>query len=248
MKKIESFSIQRTNQLLRLLPREECEQLKPLLSAVSLQKKKLIYKVRSCIDFVYFPINGVISAMTIMDDGNAIEVATIGNEGMTGLSAFIGGETSPYEVMVQIPGDALRMRADAFKEAVDRHRCLRQIMIHYHTAFSIQLSYSIACNGLHSVEQRCCRWLLLAHDRVNSNRLLLTHEFLSIMLGVRRASITEILQRLQKLGLIRNGRGAIDIIDRPGLESAACECYGAVKQEFSRLFERQFGTCGSARR
>lgn len=248
MNKIESFSARRTNQLLRLLPREDFEELSPLLCACPLQKRKIIYKVHSFLDFVYFPISGVVSAMTIMEDGCAIEVATIGNEGMTGLSAFIGGESSPYEVMVQIPGDALRMRVDAFKEAVDRHRCLRQIMILYHTAFSAQLSYAIACNGLHSVEQRCCRWLLLAHDRVSSNRLLLTHEFLSIMLGVRRASISEILQRLQKLGLIRNGRGTIDIVDRPGLESAACECYGAVKQEFARLFERRFGTIGSSRR
>jgi CRP-like cAMP-binding protein len=224
------------NQLLARLPQGEYQRLTPHLQAVSLAPKQLLYKARSPIDYVYFPTSGVVSAMTIMEDGAAIEVATIGNEGMTGLTAFIGGETSPNEVMVQVPGDGLRMRADVLKEETRQDGPLRRLLVLYNTAFSTQVSYSVACNGLHKVEQRCCRWLLMTADRVGSDRLPLTHEFLAIMLGVRRSSLTEVLQPLQQRGLIQNSRGTIKVLDRPGLEATSCECYRTVKEEFVRLF------------
>jgi CRP-like cAMP-binding protein len=224
------------NQLLTLLPRGEYQRLSPHLQALSLPVKQVLYAARSPIDYVYFPISGVISAMAVMEDGSAIEVATIGNEGMAGLTAFIGGETSPYEVMVQVEGEAIRMRADVLKHESRQDGPLRRLMVLYNTAFSTQVSYSVACNGLHKVEKRCCRWLLMTADRMESDTLPLTHEFLAIMLGVRRPSVTEVLQPLQARGLIQNGRGKITIVDRPGLEAAACECYRVVKEEFARLF------------
>jgi CRP-like cAMP-binding protein len=198
--------------------------------------KLILYKARAPIDYVYFPTSGIVSAMTLMEDGSAIEVATIGNEGMTGLTAFAGGETSPYEVMVQVPGDGLRLPVEALHDELRKNEELRRILILYNTAFATQVSYSVACNGLHKIEQRCCRWLLMTADRVSADALPLTHEFLGIMLGVRRSSITEVLQPLQERGLIHNSRGIIRIIDRPGLEARACECYRSVRSEFLRLF------------
>jgi CRP-like cAMP-binding protein len=219
------------------LPSSEFRRLSPTLQAVPLVAKQNIFKVRARFDYVYFPTVGVISAMTVMEDGSAIEVATIGNEGMAGLTAAFGGETSPYEVMVQVSGEGLRMPTDVFAKEAGKDGPLRQIMVLYNTAFATQVSYSVACNGLHIVQKRCCRWLLMTQDRVGSNVLSLTHEFLAIMLGVRRASVTEVLLPLQERGLIRNGRGQIEIVDRPGLESLVCECYRAVNDEFARLFD-----------
>jgi len=227
----------RSNKLLACLPTAELEKLAPLLREVPLDAKQIIYHVRSSIDYVYFPTSGVISAMTLMEDGSAIEVATIGNEGMAGLIAVTGIETSPYEVMVQVRGTGFRMEVQAFKQEVAKSSALHDILMRYNVAFSVQVSYSVACNGLHTIEKRCCRWLLMAQDRVGSKELLLTHEFIAIMLGVRRPSVTDLLQALQKKGLINCGRGRIEILDRPGLERMTCECYRRTNEEF----ERQFG-------
>ncbi len=215
------------NQLLARLPPSEYQRLSPHLQAVSLPVKQILYTARSPIDYVYFPGSGIVSAMTVMADGSAIEVATIGNEGLVGLTAFIGGETSPYEVMVQVTGEGIRMRSDVLANEASQDGPLRRLLVLYNTAFSTQVSYSVACNGLHKVEKRCCRWLLMTADRMESDTLALTHEFLAIMLGVRRSSVTEVLQPLQGRGLIRNSRGKIQITDRPGLEATTCECYRA---------------------
>ena len=224
------------NRLLARLSPEEYDRLSASLELVALKPKHILNNVLSPITHVYFPISGIISAMTVMGDGRAIEVATIGSEGVAGLNAFVGGETSPYEVMVQVPGEALRLKVEIFKKESSVEGRLRQILVHYNTAFTMQLSYAIACNGLHNIERRCCRWLLMTQDRVGADVLNLTHEFLAIMLGVRRASVTDVLRPLQKRGLIHNERGEIRIVDRPGLEALACECYSAVNQEFVRLF------------
>ena len=224
------------NRLLARLPEADLRRISPLLKAVPLPVKQVVYRAQSPIDWVYFPTDGIVSAMTVMSDGSAIEVATIGKEGMVGLTAFMGGETSPNEVIVQVVGQGFRMQVASLKEEVNRNPHLQKILVHYNTAYSVQVSYSVACNGLHTVEKRCCRWLLMTSDRIGSNLLPLTHEFLAIMLGVRRPSVTEVLRPLQERGLVRNGRGEIEIVDRPGLEGLACECYRAVNQEFARLF------------
>ena len=207
-----------------------------MLQVVALPVRQILYQTRSPIDFVYFPSTGIVSAMTRMEDGAAIEVATIGNEGVAGLTAFVGGATSPNEVMVQVAGDGLRMSAEALRHECGGDGPLRRLLVLYHTAYFTQVSYGVACNGLHKIEQRCSRWLLMTLDRVGTAKLPLTHEFLAIMLGVQRSSVTEVLQPLQDRGLVRLNRGEITVVDRPGLETAACECYRAVRDEFARLF------------
>ena len=223
------------NQLLDRLPPAEYQRLAPENEIRSSPREASPLRAYAPIDYAYFPINGVISAMTIMDDGDAIEVATIGNEGIAGLTAFIGGETSPHEVMVQVEGDAMRIGRRTKKEA-DKDGPLRKILSLYNIALQTQIGYSVACNGLHTIEKRCCRWLLMTQDRIESDVLPLTHEFLSIMLGVRRASVTEVLQPLQEQGLIDNGRGKVHVVNRKGLEAVSCECYRRTKEEFARLF------------
>jgi CRP-like cAMP-binding protein len=224
------------NRLLALLPAAEYRRLSANLQPVSLPVKQVLYKARGTIDYVYFPTRGVVSAMAIMADGSAIELATIGREGMAGLAAFVGRRSSPYEAMVQVGGEGLRMRADAFRREVGQDGPLRRLLVLYHEAFSTQVSYAVACNGFHTVQKRCCRWLLMTHDRAGADELPLTHEFLAIMLGVRRPSVTEVLRPLQERGLIRNRRAKPLIADRAGLKAESCECHRIVQDEFARLF------------
>jgi CRP-like cAMP-binding protein len=226
------------NKLLARLPAPDYQRLLPYLRPVSFNFKQILYAAGARIGHVYFPSSGCLSALTIMGDGSAIEVATIGNEGMVGLMAFIGAETAPNEVIVQIAGAGLRMEVEAFKEQANRNEAFRRVLLLYHSAFQTQISYAVACNGLHMVEPRCCRWLLMTQDRLQSDVLPLTHEFLGIMLGVRRSTVTEVLHPLQEAGLIECGRGKIEILNRKGLEALSCECYEAVKKEFHRLLGR----------
>jgi CRP-like cAMP-binding protein len=223
------------NQLLDRLPRGDFERLIPHLQPIALEFRKVLYELHSSVEVVYFPIQGVLSAITTMSDGSAIEVATIGNEGMMGLPSFVEANTSPNRVLVQLPGHGLRMRASSLMDELDLKGPLHQLLVNYETAFIFYISQSVACNGLHPVQKRCCRWLLMTHDRMNSDTFPLTHEFLGIMLGVRRASVSEVLGPLSEAGLIHSGRGEIAILDRKGLESVSCECYRTVTSEFGRL-------------
>jgi CRP-like cAMP-binding protein len=223
------------NQLLARLPAAENRRLLARMRPVKLEFKQTLYKVKAPIATVYFPNSGTASALTVMDDGSAIEVATIGKEGIVGLAVLLGAKTSPNEVIVQIAGDALAMDADALEQEAAQDNPLRRLLLLYSTALQTQISYSVACNGLHGIQQRCCRWLLMTHDRLDSDSMPLTHEFLGVMLGVRRASVTEVLGPLHENGLVNNSRGAITVLDRDGLEKLACECYRKVKDEFDRL-------------
>ncbi|OWY64040.1 hypothetical protein B7486_49525 [cyanobacterium TDX16] len=170
-----------------------------------------------------------------MEDGGVVEAATVGNEGMVGLPVFLEADTIPSQAIVQIPGDALRMKADAFKAWVDQSQPLQNLLKRYTQVMFNSIMQTAACNRRHEIEQRCCRWLLMTHDRVGSDNFPLTQEFLAQMLGVRRPSVSVVASILQKAGLIRYSRGKIIILDRPGLESATCECYPVIKQEFDRL-------------
>jgi CRP-like cAMP-binding protein len=223
------------NRLLARLPPQEYQRLLPLLGLFPLAFKHVLNEPRSAIDYVYFPSRGVISAVTLMEDGTVIEVATVGNEGMVGLTAFLGDEESPNRLVVQVPGESLRMGADDLRAETSQDNPLRRLLIRYNTVFLKQISQAVACNGLHRVQERCCRWVLMTHDRAQSDVFPLTHEFLSHMLGVRRMSVTDVLKPLQDAGLIRNRRGWITVLDRPGLEAAACECYRSVQNAFHRL-------------
>jgi CRP-like cAMP-binding protein len=205
------------------------------LKAASFAVNDVLYEARLPIEVVYFPYNCVLSAVTMMEDGAGIEVGTIGNEGAAGLTAFLGPTTSPQRMLVQVPGDGASMPARALEEAARTSRSIYDLLMKHHHAFLSQITQSVACNGLHTVYQRCCRWLLMTHDRVEADELPLTHEFLSFMLAVRRAGVTETLQTLSERGLINNSRGTITIVNRAGLEAASCECYRIVVEEYQRL-------------
>ncbi len=186
------------------------------------------------IDYAYFPMGAVLSALTVMQDGNAIEVATIGNEGLVGHYGT-GGSRSPHRVIVQVEDGGLRIAARLLQSEGDRDEPFRELLTAYHIAFMSQVSQSVACNGLHRLVQRCSRWLLMTRDRVGANDLRLTHDYLALMLGARRASVTAALAPLQNAGLVRSSRGRIIITDGPGLEARACECYVVVRDEYDRL-------------
>ena len=234
MKHLSSPDVEIQNQILLRLPLAEQQRLSPSLEMVELTDTELIYAAGGPIEYAYFPTGAVLSALHIMSDGNAIEVATIGREGMTGHHGTIG-KVSPHRVVAQIPGPAVRIASRSLEQEEMRSKPLRDVLIAYHGAFLAQMSQSVACNGLHRLEQRCCRWLLMSRDRVGSDQLKLTHEFLASMLGVRRASVTDALGPLQEAGLIRSVRGRITILDGCGLEDRACECYFTVREEYERL-------------
>jgi CRP-like cAMP-binding protein len=229
----------RGNRLLDRLPKDEYERLFPLLTPVELAFEQVLYEFRGSIEYAYFPTGAVTSSLAVMLDGSAIEVATVGTEGLVGHTAAFGsGKTSPNKVIVQIGDGGLRIEARALRRETARGGPLLDLLDDYHTAFMAQVSQSVACNGLHRLEQRCCRWLLMTRDRVGADDLRLTHEFLAIMLGARRASVTEVLRPLQEAGLVRSHRGRISILNGAGLEERACECYRVVTDEYERLLGR----------
>jgi CRP-like cAMP-binding protein len=224
------------NRLLARLPREEYQRLRPHLKLVPLEFKHVLYEARSAIDNAYFPNRGVVSALTVMEDGRAIEVTTVGDEGMVGLPLLVGAKTTANRVIVQVSGEALRMGADLLRKEVSRDSPLRRLLVLYHSAFQVQVSQAVACNGLHSVHQRCCRWLLMTQDRAHSDVFPMTHEFLAEMLGVRRSTVSEVLEPFQAEGLIRYSRGKCTVLDREGLKAGSCECYRRINEEFEHWF------------
>jgi CRP-like cAMP-binding protein len=223
------------NRLLNLLPAKERQAVLKLSRKVELKQGQALYEVHGPIDEIYFPVNCVLSAVTVMLDGSAIEVATVGNEGVSGLPAFSLVAKSPHRVFAQVAGSALKADATALLRANGKFAKLRDTITKYQQAFMFQVSQCVACNGLHVIIERCCRWILLTHDRVDGDELTLTHEFLSYMLGVRRSSVTEVLQSLQSQHLISYRHGRITVLDRPHLEELACECYRCVRDEYERL-------------
>lgn len=223
------------NRLLANLSREEFERLQPYLEPVFLNFKKELYQPNMPIEFVYFPLEGVCSLLSLASEGDLIEVGTVGNEGMVGLPVFLGVDQIPGVCMCQVPGYALRMRAHDLRTQVAPGTTLYELLHRYTQTLFNFISQSALCNRVHSIEQRCCRWLLLTHDRVEDNEFSLTHEFLSQMLGVRRAGVSEVAARLQNAGFISYRYGKISILDRAGLEATSCECYKLIKAEFERL-------------
>jgi CRP-like cAMP-binding protein len=223
------------NRLLDLLPQADYERLQPHLHKVNLPFKHLVYEPRQDIEVLYFPLSCGLSAVTVMRDGHMIEVGTVGNEGMSGLAGLSIVARSPNRVFAQIAGDALRIDAVLFNRECTALSKLAEIVAKYQQAFSFQVSQSVACNGLHIVVERCCRWLLGTHDRMEGDELPLTHELLSIMLGVRRSGVTEALQSIQQQGLIRYRSGIITVLNREGLEELSCECYQVIREEYHRL-------------
>ena len=223
------------NRLLRALPPDEYQWLEPHLKSVSLTHKQVLAGENEPFRHVYFIETGVISVVNHVA-GGTVEVGTIGNEGLAGLSVFLDVNAIPSRTFVQVPGEAKRIAADIFAAGADERPVLRRVLHRYTQAFLTQVSQTAACNRAHELQERCARWLLMTHDRVaGADSFPITHEFLSFMLGVRRAGVTVAAGTLQRAGLIRYSRGKVTVLDREGLEAASCECYGIVRKHFERL-------------
>jgi len=229
------MTLRRTNRLLSLLSDDDYGRLRPHLSPVDLEYKKDLYVASRPIDRVYFPVDGVASLVITSSDGRGAEVGTIGNEGFVGLPICLGDKSAPSSVYVQVPGTALHMDAGLFRSEFERSRTLNRVVLLYAHAFFNQVAQSAACAHLHRVEQRCCRWLLMTRDRMPSGDFLLTHEFLGMMLGVRRTTVTDVMGSLKRAGLVRYRRGHVTILDHHALQQRACECYELSRLEFDRL-------------
>ena len=223
------------NRLLGLLPPKDFARLRPHLQRIPLEYRQMLYSANRPIGFVYFIETGVGSLVNTMNNGDAAEVGTIGNEGIVGLPVVLGDSRAPTNVYVQVPGAGFRMKASLFAKEMARSASMQTVMLHYAHAFFNQVAQSAACNQFHSIEQRCCRWLLMTRDRMQSDDFLLTQEFLAMMLGVQRTGVTAVAGTLQRKGLIRYKRGKVTIVDGAGLKHRSCECYGVSKREFDRL-------------
>jgi CRP-like cAMP-binding protein len=225
------------NRIRDALPAEERLRLGSAFELVRLEMKDVLFPVGGRLDSVWFPLTGVASLLNLVDATEGVEVATIGNEGLVGLPVSWGmSYANPRErVQVQVPGDALRVDAESFSAELAERGPLSVLVQRYTQAFFAQVAQQVACNGLHSIQERCARWLLLTHDRVGSDEFPLTQEFLAQMLGARRPTVTTAAGILSQAGFIRYRRGRLTITDREGLEGASCECYGVVREVFDRL-------------
>ncbi|MGH9967386.1 MAG: Crp/Fnr family transcriptional regulator [Pyrinomonadaceae bacterium] len=218
------------NRLLAALPHEEYDRLQPHLELVHLSTRKTLSEAGDLIEHTYFLNSGMGSLLALTQDGATIEIAMVGNEGMLGIPVVLGAHKTSYRIMVQIPGDAMRIKADVIWAEFKRAGELQDLLLRYTHALITQISQSAVCNRFHTVEKRLCRWLLTAHDRVDGNTFHLTQEIISYMMGTPRTGVTMAASTLQDEGLIRYKRGKITIIDRSGLEEAACECYRIVAE------------------
>lgn len=223
------------NRILAALPAAEWERIAGALEPVQLETRKVLIEPNRTIDHVWFPETAVISVLGIVEDGSAVETATIGNEGMVGVPAHLGAMRMAAQAFAQVPGAAYRMDARALADELRRGGELPAVLGRYTQALFTLVAQSSACNRKHSAEQRCARWLLMTHDRVEGDTFALTHLFLSQMLGVRRATVSEIAAALQARGVIDYTRGAITVTDRAGLEAAACACYAVIRNELERM-------------
>ena len=223
------------NRLLESLPADDLGLIAPLLAPVEIERGRLLYDPGDRIDTVYFPIDGVISLMTLMENGAAIESATIGPEGAMGLMAAVAPRQALSRAIVQTPLKAGRISAERMHDIWSQSAKVRDLVDRHNEALFGHAIQSVACNALHSVEARFCRWLLTCHDRISNNTVALTQEFLADMLGVQRTTVTAVARGLQHKGAIRYRRGVVDIIDRGVLEQLACECYGVIRRTYERL-------------
>jgi CRP-like cAMP-binding protein len=229
----------RRNRLFDALPGEVGERLGPHTELHSLKRSTILHKPGEEIRDLYFPIDCAISITVTMRDGRTAETGIVGSREVVGINAFMGGrETTQTEYVVQVPGGAIRVPADPLREEFDRNRDMRSVLLGYTQAMIAQISQNAACNALHSVQPRYARWLLEVRDRIQSDDVELTHEFISEMLGVRRATVTELAGEFERAGMIRHRRGLTRIIDGERLEQIACECYAVLRDEYDRLLSR----------
>jgi CRP-like cAMP-binding protein len=223
------------NHLLDALPAADYDRIASHLELITMKLGDVLYESGAKLRYVYFPTTCIVSLLYVMEDGASAEIAIVGNEGILGISLFMGGDTTPSRALVQSAGHAFRLRAELLKDEFGRFGPTMHLLLRYTQALITQMAQTAVCNRHHSVDQQLCRWLLLSLDRLQSNRLSMTQELIANMLGVRREGVTDAAGKLQDAGLISYRRGAITVVDRPGLEAKACECYQVVKTEFDRL-------------
>jgi len=223
------------NHLLAALPTAEFERLAAHLELVPMPLGEILYEPGGQLRHAYFPTTAIVSLHYVMESGASAETAGVGNEGVVGISLFMGGDTTPSSAVVQTAGHAYRLEGRLLKQEFNRAGLMQHLMLRYTQALITQMAQTAACNRHHSVEQQLCRWLLLTLDRMPTNELIMTQELVASMLGVRREGITEAAGKLQHAGFIRYRRGHIAVLERSGLEARACECYAVVKKELSRL-------------
>lgn len=223
------------NHLLDALPASDYARVASHLELIPMKLGDVLYESGAKLRYVYFPTTSIISLLYVLEDGASAEIAIVGNEGLLGISLFMGGDTTPSRAVVQSAGLAFRLKAQLLKDEFARFGPTMHLLLRYTQALITQMSQTAVCNRHHSVDQQLCRWLLLSLDRLASNELSMTQELIANMLGVRREGVTEAAGKLQKAGLIRYQRGRITVVDRPGVEARSCECYQVVKAEFDRL-------------
>jgi len=225
-----------SNRILLALPREVRDELLRQCDQVELASGQMIYAGGAAVEYAYFVNGGLVSLVKVMEDGRSVEVAAVGTEGLLGLFAAYGFGRALVDHLVQIPATALRISRGKLQGAMAKHAALRRVMTRYLLLVAEQLAQVSACNRLHSLEQRCCQWLLVAHDNALSDQFQLTHEFLASLLGAQRTSVSTITSRLQKRGVIRYAHGRISIFDRAVLEAGTCECYRARRNQIDVVF------------
>jgi CRP-like cAMP-binding protein len=230
------------NQLLAALPPAEAERWVPLLESVELPLGHVLYESGASLAHVYFPTTSIVSLLYVMESGASAEIAVVGNEGIIGVSLFMGGESTPSRAVVQSAGHGYRLRANLMKEEFNRAGPVLHLLLRYTQALITQMAQTAVCNRHHTLDQQLCRWLLLSLDRLQGNQLLMTQELIANMLGVRREGVTEGARKLQRAGLISYARGHITVLDRERLEKRSCECYSVVKKEYDRLLPNKLAS------
>ena len=223
------------NHLLAALPEAESERWLSKLEWVAMPLGNVLYESGKTLSHVYFPTTAIVSLLYVMENGASAEIAVVGNEGIVGVSLFMGGGSTPSRAVVQSAGEGFRLSANALKVEFNLAGLVQRLLLRYTQALITQMAQTAVCNRHHSLDQQLCRWLLLSLDRLQGNELVMTQELIANMLGVRRESVTECAVKLQDAGLIRYTRGRITVLDRPGLERRTCECYAVVKKEYDRL-------------
>ena len=236
----------RRNQLLAALPPEEFSRISQELELVDLALSDSLGEPNREMKYVYFPVDCIVSLLCLMEDGGSAEISVVGNEGVVGVSLFMGGETTPSQAVVQAAGRAYRLKGSSLKAEFYRAGPMQRLLLRYTQALLTQMAQTAVCNRHHTLDQQLCRWLLLSNDRVGGHELVMTQELIANMLGVRREGVTEAAGKLQKAGLIRYHRGQITLLSRNGLEERACECYEVVKREYDRLLPAGRETPGKA--
>ncbi|MEO8250681.1 MAG: Crp/Fnr family transcriptional regulator [Burkholderiales bacterium] len=224
-----------SNSLLNLLPADSRAELAPMLTPVQLELGDVLYESGAVQQYVYFPLDSIVSLLYVLENGQSAEIAIVGHDGMVGVSLLMGGGSTPSQAVVQSAGQALRLPASQLKSLIERRGPLLHVLLRYTQSLITQMAQTAVCNRHHSLEQQLCRWLLLSLDRLQRDELAMTQELIANMLGVRREGVTEAASKLQRQGLIRYARGRITVLDRPGLERQVCECYSVVKRETDRL-------------